>query len=50
MSPILWIVVGAAIASACWWIYVRGLHGVISDLKDAKADAQNAANKIQGKS
>jgi hypothetical protein len=45
MNVILWIVVGAAIASACWWIYVRGLHGTISDLNDAVNDAKKAAGK-----
>ena len=42
------LAMGAIAASACWWIYVRGLKGVISDLKNVKTDAANAANKAKG--
>jgi hypothetical protein len=41
------LAVGAIGASIPWWIKVRGLHGVVSDLKDVKQDAQNVAGKIK---
>ena len=41
----LGLALGAVVASIPWWIRVRGLSGVISDLNDAKNTAQSAANK-----
>lgn len=32
------IILGAALASAAWYVYVRGLPGVKADLADVKAD------------
>ena len=29
-----------------WWIYVRHLSGVTSDLKDVATDVQKAANQV----
>ena len=34
------IVIGAISASFGWWMYVRSIGGVISDLKDAAKDAK----------
>ena len=39
---------GAIAASAAWWAYVRGIKGVVSDLKDAKADATKVVDKAKG--
>jgi uncharacterized membrane protein YciS (DUF1049 family) len=33
-------IVGAVISSILWWIKVRSLDGVISDLKDIKDDTK----------
>lgn len=42
------LLVLAIIASnAGWWIYVRHLSGVTSDLKDIASDVKNAANKLK---
>ena len=35
--------------NAAWWIHTRGLKGVISDLKDAKNVASDAANRVTGR-
>ena len=41
------LILGALTASAGWWIYVRSLNGVISDLKNVKTDAQNVVNQVK---
>jgi len=37
---------GALVASALWWLYVRHLSGVTSDLADIGSDLKHAANKV----
>ena len=49
MDSIVWFVIGAVVASACWWVYVRHLGGVISDLKDIATTAKAAAAKAQAR-
>jgi hypothetical protein len=44
-----WLLLGAVIASAGWWAYVRTLRGVISDLKNIGTDVKVAAAKVSGK-
>ena len=43
------IVIGAMVASAAWWIHVRSLNGVISDLKDVSSDAKTAVAAVKTK-
>ena len=40
---IIGLVLGATAASAGWWIKVRSLSGVVSDLQNASSVAKNAA-------
>ena len=40
---------GAIVASAVWWNHVRGLNGVISDLKDVSKDANAAITAVKAK-
>ncbi|HET9285678.1 MAG TPA: hypothetical protein VFR24_27315 [Candidatus Angelobacter sp.] len=41
------LVLGALIASAAWWIELRSLHGVISDLKNVQSEAQKAVDQVK---
>lgn len=36
------VALGSLFSSACWWIYVRHLSGVTSDLKDLGVDLTKA--------
>jgi hypothetical protein len=38
--------IGAVGASIPWWIKVRGLSGVVADLKDVKSEATKVAGKV----
>jgi len=42
------IILGLAVigSNLGWWIYVRHLSGVTSDLKDVVTDVKNAATKV----
>lgn len=43
------ILVFALIATnGFWWLHVRHLSGITSDLKDVKNDVQSAAVKVEG--
>ena len=44
----LGIGIGAASASLGWWLYVRSIGGVVSDVKDVVQDAQNIKKKVGG--
>lgn len=46
MDFIVGVAIGAVIASASWWVYVRSLHGVIADLQNVKTDAAKVAAKL----
>lgn len=39
-------ILGAVVASIPWWIKVRGLNGVVTDLKNAKYAVQQSAKKV----
>jgi hypothetical protein len=42
----LLLVVALILSNLSWWIYVRHLSGVTSDLKDAVIDVKNAAANV----
>lgn len=41
----LGIAIGVISASLGWWMYVRSISGVVSDLKNVVQDAKNVAGK-----
>jgi hypothetical protein len=40
------VALGSLFSSACWWLYVRHLSGVTSDLKDVAVDLTKATAKV----
>jgi hypothetical protein len=34
-------------SNVAWWVLVRGMHGVISDLNNIRADAKNLSDKVR---
>lgn len=55
-KTIIILVIALVVTNIAWWIRVRGLNGVISDLKNIPSDAKNVqasaasvANKVTGK-
>lgn len=40
------LVLGLIGSNFGWWIYVRHLSGVVSDLKDVSSDLKNATAKV----
>ena len=41
-----WLVIALIVSNGLWWLHVRHLSGVTSDLKDVVQDVKNASAKV----